>query len=58
MSDGAGAVVAASAAALQRFNLTPIGRFVGYTAAGVPPEIMGIGPIKAIPKVLPLIISR
>jgi acetyl-CoA acyltransferase len=52
MSDGAGAVVVMSAAALQRFNLTPIGRFVGYTVAGVPPEIMGIGPIKAIPKVL------
>lgn len=52
MSDGAGAVVIMSAAALQRFNLTPIGRFIGYTVAGVPPEIMGIGPIKAIPKVL------
>ncbi len=52
MSDGAGAVVLMSAAALQRFNLTPIGRFVGYAVAGVPPEIMGIGPIEAIPKVL------
>lgn len=52
MSDGAGAVVVVSEAALQRFNLTPIGRFVGYTVAGVPPEIMGVGPIKAIPKVL------
>lgn len=52
MSDGAGAVVVMSAAALQRFNLTPIGRFIGYTVAGVPPEIMGIGPIKAIPKAL------
>lgn len=52
MSDGAGAVVLMSAAALQRFNLKPIGRFIGYTVAGVPPEIMGIGPIKAIPKVL------
>ncbi len=52
MSDGAGAVIVMSAAALQRFNLTPIGRFVGYAVAGVPPEIMGIGPIKAIPKVL------
>lgn len=52
MSDGAGAVVIMSAAALKRFNLEPIGRFIGYAVAGVPPEIMGIGPIKAIPKVL------
>lgn len=52
MSDGAGAVIVASEAALKRFNLTPIGRFMGFTVAGVPPEIMGIGPIKAIPKAL------
>jgi acetyl-CoA acyltransferase len=52
MSDGAGAVVIMSAAALQRFNLAPIGRFIGYAVSGVPPEIMGIGPVKAIPKVL------
>lgn len=52
MSDGAGAVIVASEAALKRFDLTPIGRFLGYSVAGVPPEIMGIGPIKAIPKVL------
>ncbi|SEF90381.1 acetyl-CoA C-acyltransferase [Nitrosomonas ureae] len=52
MSDGAGAVVLMSEAAMQRFNLSPIGRFVGFSVAGVPPEIMGIGPIKAIPKVL------
>jgi acetyl-CoA acyltransferase len=52
MSDGAGAVVLMSEAAMQRFNLTPLGRFVGYAVAGVPPEIMGIGPVKAIPKVL------
>ena len=52
MSDGAGAVLLCSEAALKRYNLTPIGRFVGFTVAGVPPEIMGIGPIKAIPKVL------
>lgn len=52
MSDGAGAVVIMSSAALKRFNLEPIGRFIGYAVAGVPPEIMGIGPIKAIPKVL------
>ncbi|MBX3616749.1 acetyl-CoA C-acyltransferase [Nitrosomonas sp.] len=52
MSDGAGAVVLMSEAALKRFNLTPLGRFVGFSVAGVPPEIMGIGPIRAIPKVL------
>ena len=52
MSDGAGAVVVVSEAALKRFNLIPIGRFIGFAVAGVPPEIMGIGPIKAIPKVL------
>ena len=52
MSDGAGAVIVASEAALKRFNLTPIARFLGYSVAGVPPEIMGIGPIKAIPKAL------
>jgi acetyl-CoA acyltransferase len=52
MSDGAGAVIVVSEAALKRFNLTPIGRFLGFAVAGVPPEIMGVGPIKAIPKVL------
>ena len=52
MSDGAGAVIVVSEAALKRFNLTPIARFMGFAVAGVPPEIMGIGPIKAIPKVL------
>lgn len=52
MSDGAGAVVVMSESAMKRFNLTPLGRFIGYSVAGVPPEIMGIGPIKAIPKAL------
>ena len=52
MSDGAGAVIVVSESALKRFNLTPIGRFIGFSVAGVPPEIMGVGPIKAIPKVL------
>jgi acetyl-CoA acyltransferase len=41
-----------SEAALVRCNLRPLGRFVGYAVAGVPPDIMGIGPVKAIPKVL------
>jgi len=52
MSDGAAAVIVVSEAALKRYNLTPLGRFLGYAVAGVPAEIMGIGPIKAIPKVL------
>ncbi len=52
MSDGAGAVVLMSEAAMKRFNATPLGRFLGYAVAGVPPDIMGIGPVKAIPKVL------
>lgn len=52
MSDGAGAVVLMNEKAMQRFNLSPLGRFVGFAVAGVPPEIMGVGPIKAIPKVL------
>jgi acetyl-CoA acyltransferase len=51
-SDGAGAVVLASEAALKRFNLKPLARFVGFSVAGVPPDIMGIGPKFAIPKVL------
>ncbi len=52
MSDGAAAVVLMSEPALARLNLRPLGRFMGYAVAGVPPEIMGIGPVKAIPKVL------
>jgi acetyl-CoA acyltransferase len=52
MSDGAAAVVLVSGAAAARYNLKPIARFLGYSVAGVPPEIMGIGPIKAIPKAL------
>jgi acetyl-CoA acyltransferase len=54
MSDGAGAVVLMSEAALKRYNLTPLGRLVTYAVAGVPPDIMGIGPVKAIPKALAL----
>ena len=52
MSDGAAAVLLCSEAALKRYNLTPIGKFLGYSVAGVPPEIMGIGPKEAIPRVL------
>lgn len=52
MSDGAGAVLLMSEAALKRYQLTPIARYSGFEVAGVPPEVMGIGPIAAIPKVL------
>jgi len=51
-SDGAGALILASEAAVQRFNLTPLARFVSFAARGVPPHIMGIGPIEAIPAAL------
>ena len=52
MSDGAGAVLLCSEAALKCYNLTPIGKFLGFSVAGVPPEIMGIGPKEAIPRAL------
>jgi acetyl-CoA acyltransferase len=52
MSDGAGAVLLCSESALKRYNLTPIGKFLGFSVAGVPPEIMGIGPKEAIPRAL------
>jgi acetyl-CoA acyltransferase len=52
MSDGAGAVLLVSETALKRYNLTPMGKFLGFAVAGVPPEIMGIGPKEAIPRVL------
>jgi acetyl-CoA acyltransferase len=52
MSDGAGAALLVSEKALKEYGLTPLARFVGFAVAGVPPEIMGIGPIAAIPKVL------
>ena len=53
-SDGAGALVVASEAAVKRFGLTPLARFVSFAVRGVPPEIMGIGPIEAIPAALAL----
>ncbi len=52
MSDGAGAVLLASEKAIKDYGLTPLARFVGFSVAGVRPEVMGIGPIAAIPKVL------
>ena len=51
-SDGAGALVLASEKAVKQFGLKPLARFVSYAAKGVPPHIMGIGPIEAIPAAL------
>ena len=51
-SDGAGALILASEAACKRFDLKPLARFVSFAARGVAPEIMGIGPIEAIPAAL------
>ncbi|MBC7995531.1 MAG: acetyl-CoA C-acyltransferase, partial [Rhizobacter sp.] len=51
-SDGAGALILASEKAVKQFGLTPLARFVSYAARGVPPEVMGIGPIEAIPAAL------
>lgn len=51
-SDGAGALILANAAAINRFGLTPLARFVSFASRGVPPHIMGIGPIEAIPAAL------
>ena len=50
MSDGAGAVLLASEKAVKEMGLKPLARWVGAAVAGVPPEIMGIGPKEAIPK--------
>ena len=51
-SDGAGALILASEKAIQQFGLTPLARFVSFASKGVPPHIMGIGPIEAIPAAL------
>jgi len=51
-SDGAGALIVASERAIKQFGLKPLARFVSFAARGVPPEIMGIGPIEAIPAAL------
>lgn len=50
--DGAASVVVASEEALKKYNLTPLARLVAYSTVGVPPEIMGIGPVPAIQNVL------
>ncbi len=53
-SDGAAAVVVMSREKADALGLTPLGRFVSFAVAGVPPEIMGIGPVAAVPKALRL----
>jgi acetyl-CoA acyltransferase len=51
-SDGAGALILASEKAIKTYGLKPLARFVSFAARGVAPEIMGIGPIEAIPAAL------
>ena len=52
MSDGAGAVIVASEEAIRVHGLKPLARFAAFAVAGVAPEVMGVGPIAAIPKAL------
>jgi len=52
MSDGAGAAILVSERVLKELGLTPLARWVGFAVGGVAPEIMGVGPLAAIPKVL------
>ena len=54
MSDGAAAVLLMSEDAVKRTGAVPIARFRSFAVAGVPPEIMGIGPVEAIPRALKL----
>jgi acetyl-CoA acyltransferase len=51
-SDGAGAAILVSERVLKELGLVPLARWVGFAVGGVAPEIMGVGPIAAIPKVL------
>ncbi|MGF1486337.1 MAG: thiolase family protein [Prochloraceae cyanobacterium] len=51
-SDGAAATVVVSKKIVEELKLQPIARLLGYAVAGVPSEIMGIGPVEAVPKVL------
>ncbi|HQV71168.1 MAG TPA: acetyl-CoA C-acyltransferase [Thermoflexales bacterium] len=52
MNDGAAAVVVMSGERMKALGLKPIARFVSFAVAGVPPEVMGIGPIAAVPRAL------
>src|SRR5438132_13647046 len=49
-SDGAAAVIVMERASAERRGIQPLARFVGFAVAGVRPDIMGIGPVVAIPK--------
>jgi acetyl-CoA acyltransferase len=51
-SDGAGAAVVVSERVLRELGLTPLARWIGFAVGGVAPEVMGVGPLAAIPKVL------
>ena len=51
-SDGAGALILASETAVKQYGLKPLAKFVSFASRGVPPHIMGIGPIEAIPAAL------
>jgi acetyl-CoA acyltransferase len=51
-SDGAAATIVMSERMVNELGVQPMGRLLGYAVAGVPPEIMGIGPVAAVPKVL------
>jgi acetyl-CoA acyltransferase len=51
-SDGAAATIVMSERMVHELGVQPMGRLLGYAVAGVPPEIMGIGPVAAVPKVL------
>ncbi|MGD1854618.1 MAG: acetyl-CoA C-acyltransferase [Leptolyngbyaceae cyanobacterium] len=52
MSDGAAAAILMGEAKVRELDLTPMARLLGFAVAGVPPQIMGIGPVEAIPNVL------
>ncbi|MED7789037.1 acetyl-CoA C-acyltransferase [Francisella sp. 19X1-34] len=52
VSDGAAAVILVSEKYLKEYNLKPLGKFLGFSVAGVDPRIMGIGPVAAVPKIL------
>ena len=52
MTDAAAAVLLTTPEIAAELGLAPLARWVGYAVAGVPPEIMGIGPVKAVPKLL------
>lgn len=54
MSDGAAGVIVMSIAKAEELGLKPLARFISFAVGGVPPELMGIGPIQAVPKALKL----